>query len=299
MIGSFRRHRAGFTLIELLVVIAIIAILIGLLLPAVQKVREAACATQCKNNLKQIGLALQMFHDTNGGLPPGETGVVLSVPKHSWVPWILPGLEQENLYRQYNFTVDWNNALNDTTAPQPNATPLKVLTCPSAAIGRHGSNNRGITDYSATTQITRPNPFATNLPASDPTYVGVLGKDMKRKIVDIKDGTSNTMVVAEDAGRNAHWAMGAEVGTTGETGAWANPGNQLNIGGWDIPSGSQPGACGSNCTNANEIYSFHSGMAHILMVDGSVRPLREQTDINIVLALLSRAHGEIIPPGSY
>src|SRR5690242_14104245 len=109
-----KQARTGFTLIELLVVIAIIAILIGLLVPAVQKVREAAARIKCQNNLHQLGLALHGYHDVNGGFPAAK---VTTPTTHTWFPFILPYIEQDNLFRRYRFDLDWDDAATNDADP--------------------------------------------------------------------------------------------------------------------------------------------------------------------------------------
>src|SRR5262245_39373920 len=117
------RRCRGFTLIELLVVIAIIGVLIALLLPAVQKVREAANRTHCANNRKQVGLAMNNYHNVYQVFPPGQA----NRPNTSWAAFILPYLEQENLSRQYDFTAAFDDAKNLAVTQ----TPLKIMVCPS------------------------------------------------------------------------------------------------------------------------------------------------------------------------
>src|SRR4051794_31443916 len=130
-----RSRPRGFTLIELLVVMAIIAILIGLLLPAVQKIRESAYRTACQNNLRQVGVALINYATTAGGLPPHRT-YEGGVEKHSWVPFILGQLDQENLFRTYKMSNFWFDAAN---APAVKVT-VPTLICPSASPGRIWTN---------------------------------------------------------------------------------------------------------------------------------------------------------------
>ena len=305
--------RRGFTLIELLVVIAIIAILIGLLLPAVQKIREAANRMKCSNNLKQLGLGLQNYQATNGYFPPGAVTnstalgptqvrlkLGITTPSlHSWSVFILPYVEQDNLFRLYNINAHWYAPANQ----QVRETPLALMACPTTPGGKNRMVERtigGSTVRAAAGDYAPNNAYGSALeglglvdPALDRT--GVLRVNVVYSIPEIADGTSNTSVLAECAGRPDRHRAGRlyEAGTQRD-GGWADRDNEYITHGYTADGSASGGPCHTNCTNNNEVYSFHVGGANHVFADGSVHFIKTSMDIRTFVKLLTRAGGDVV-----
>jgi len=321
---SHRSGRTAFTLIELLVVIAIIAVLIALLLPAVQQAREAARRSQCKNNLKQIGLALHNYHDTFGMYPLGGTGDRDNAPRVSWHVRVLPFLEQATLYNQIDMSGNITTNAVEGTLPDGRRVRAVVMTmfqCPSDPNNQPREQSAGVLyaqcnyagsmgSQSAPSTSGSCNPYETykekalgygkSLSRSD--ISGMISRNgVSIRIGDVSDGTSNTIQVGEtlpgclDALR-ASWSFSQST-CNAET-MTLTPINEFTT--CDL-LGSSRRITNSACTSHDQwnyslgFRSSHVGGAQFLLADGSVRFLSENIDhAGTYQRLGGRADGKVL-----
>jgi prepilin-type N-terminal cleavage/methylation domain-containing protein/prepilin-type processing-associated H-X9-DG protein len=281
----FPSETRGFTLIELLVVIAVIAVLIALFLPAVQQAREAARRVQCKNNLRQIALALHNYHDRSGSFPPSSVvdGHGLDTGWWSWIVRVLPELDQQPLYSRLDLNEDiWTHC--HKYRPYT-STQLAVLLCPSDPHGERvyesdvdcaGGEAYALTNYLACRGSTRDVPGNGVFP----------DLNCVTRVADIRDGASQTLLLGErPAEPTAYWGwwatgFGFDSRGLGESVLDASEG--LHAG--DLAAGN----------DLLHYWSDHSGGAHFALCDGSVRFLSYSIDGQTLLTMGSRNGGEVV-----
>lgn len=334
MTRDHRRARAGFTLIELLVVIAIIAVLIALLLPAVQQSREAARRTQCKNHLKQLGLAMHNHHDQYKGFPIGAEGSI----KANWFAKLLPFIDQKPAYDGINFSS--GIFFGHTGTLQTVLRDLKVpgYVCPSSPFGYSSPNTTLVTNSGGSMLMdyvgiagAYPDPAATPRTATVCTAGAVQGGIYcengamigfrSTSLRDFTDGSSNTMMVGEQSGQvngteSTANALGGWYGMVANTVTRSDGGTTWDANTQVSTITSSSGYTGGLTTvrhpinsywlsgapsSANSPYevnyilsSFHTGGIHGLFADGSVRFLNERMDMQILLRVCAISDGATV-----
>lgn len=296
-----RQSRRGFTLIELLVVIAIIAILIALLLPAVQQAREAARRSQCKNNFKQIGLALHNYHDVFSTFPPGWIGVENRQPSpegesgFAWGTMILPYLDQAPLYNQFNYTL----AMDVTPNRDLLDNYLNVFSCPSdpkpntfTIQDRNGTDTElAVSNYVGVFGTTEIHD-CENTPGTAPVTAsgqcvsdGVFFHNSRIKMRDIIDGTSSTLMVGERT-------TFVEADGTQFYGTWTGALPEVEEAAARVMGKAEHPP--NESEHAEDFGSPHEGGAQFILGDGHVRFISENIDEGVFQSLATRAGGEVV-----
>ncbi|RIK76558.1 MAG: hypothetical protein DCC67_13740 [Planctomycetota bacterium] len=317
--GRPHGRRRGFTLVELLVVIAIIGVLVALLLPAIQAAREAARRAQCTNNMKQLGLGVLNYESAKKFLPPSHT----TSPRHNFVAYILPYLEQSNIANQLDLTKHWdyndpNSGAIDNASITANG--FDTMRCPTTpnlttraanaadyaiAIKMNNGNNKAKKLLLASGKITDRGADSDDVDGPWSSMLRVRfrpnGDYIPVKLSQVTDGTSNSMMIFEDAGRPEKFDQNKSL-VDGITNAestsaavatgrnWADHQSFFDV---HEVCPATTGTQMMNCTNDNEIFSFHNGGCNFTMGDGSVRMIQESIDAEAFVSLFTRAGGDV------
>ena len=330
MKNGTRDRRDGFTLVELLVVIAIIGILIGMLLPAVQMVREAARRTQCLNNMRQLGLSLHNYESAHQAFPPSRlvpddndlpsdiSNSGADTAFQSWTTLILPFIEQGNLADTFDYRQPWfdnANSNNHTTI----AYQLALFKCPSSPTknGRDPFHvvDAAAGDYGSINEV-KKKVYTEVLNVAEPSSaerLGLLSRFEENPIGACTDGTSNTFFVAESAGQPdvfiangrmtlddfANYSDDKVINFNGQlvpedgTG-WADPDAGFSVNGATSTGLDKHGPFMINKINVSEVFSFHTQGASFAMADGSVHFVSENVDPAPFVAMCTRSGGEVV-----
>jgi prepilin-type N-terminal cleavage/methylation domain-containing protein len=328
------RKQSAFTLVELLVVIAIIGVLVALLLPAVQAAREAARRAQCINHMKQLGLAVQNYHDAKKLVPVSARPVGLTnAQRIAAMTHLLAFMEAGNIRQRFDLTKNWSHADNRLAVN----TPITTLICPSSpedpgrfdGIPETSPWDQAVctqTDYSPTVWVDKElannnlvDATAWNDAGQNADQPGIMEyNNTKASFKLVADGLSNTILFAESAGRPALYRRNLLVTNDLQSarvngGGWPRPATDILVKGSSDDGTTMMGKCAINCTNGFDIvasgyphpylntfgtsepFSFHSGVANHAFGDGSVRSIREDIDIREYARLVTRAGEEQTP----
>ena len=322
-----RTKRLAFTLIELLVVIAIIAVLIALLLPAVQQAREAARRSQCKNNLKQMGLALHNYHDAFSVFPPGGTtcnpcsAYSSANNGHLMTADILPYMDQAAIYNRLNWRVPgyaYYTGVQDAAHEAALLTKIPAYICPSSTtktLYQYGTSGPALTFTQESTQyVPIAGSFNTLSGFTANSQGGLFNKNSKKGVRDITDGASNSMIVGEYSGRakgvggvkqseasatdrfNMNpWYGFYDSGATSEQpyNAYKTIRYAPNLY-WDNTAGQAPSSIPDTNRNDQSLKSEHTGGVHILLGDGAVRFISENIALPIYYNLADISDGNTV-----